>query len=360
MIHVSLPARINVLGSPTDACEGAYGTVSAAIDCRGGASIEVAERLQFVRPDKSATFERGRIVDHHGFDIEAAAVNGLLLHAPEFAEALGERGARIVTWTSVPASSGLAGSSVLLLAVLSALRAFYALDQRVYNDYVLAEIAQRAEEHEMGIVCGFADRYVPLFGDIAYLSYHGKLWHAPLGDEPFVTYEPLGAHIEPVEFVVATTGVQRDSGSVHAPMRQRYLEQRRRGAGDLLALMREIGGTAWRGKIALLRADLQTFGSLIRRNQELVDELMRLCGFTEGAGEEVRALVAAAHDAGALGAKLCGAGGGGAIFGLPKAGEAVRLCEALQAAAVRLGLSQSTAFVTRISPVGLRVERAEG
>ena len=133
----------------------------------------------------------------------------------------------IRTWTDVPASSGLAGSSVLILAVLAALRAFYALDARRWNDYALAEIAQRAEEHDLGIVCGYADRYAPLFGDLAYVAYHGKLWHAPLGEEPYATYEKLGAFIPPLAFVVATTGVQRDSGSVHAPMRARYLEERR-------------------------------------------------------------------------------------------------------------------------------------
>ncbi len=353
VIRVSLPARINILGSPTDACEGAYGTISAAVDVRGGASIEAAELLEFHRPQASISFPRQRIGEPRGFDIEAAAVNALLAHVPEFAERLAQRGARVSTWTDVPASSGLAGSSVLLLAVLSALRAFYELDPHRCNDYVLAEIAQRAEEHEMGIVCGFADRYVPLFGDIAYLSYHGKLWHAGLGDEPFVTYERLGAHVPPLTFVVATTGIKRDSGAVHAPMRQRYLEQRRQGSGDLLDLARAIGATAWRGKMALLRHDLRTFGTLINQNQDLVDQLMRRCGFTAGVGEEVAALVAAAHAGGALGAKLCGAGGGGAIFGLPEPGRAEQLRDALQTSALRLGLGDAQVFSIPVSAAGL-------
>src|SRR4029450_2524993 len=129
----------------------------------------------------------------------------------------------------------------------------------------MAESAQRAEEYDLGVVCGFADRYAPLFGDLAYVSFHGKLWHAPLGAEPFATYEPLGSRVAALRFVVATTGVQRDSGSVHGPMRARYLEQRRRGSGPLLELAREIGATAWRGKIALLAGDLEAFGA--RRNR---------------------------------------------------------------------------------------------
>ncbi len=357
MRGVSLPARINIVGSPTDAVEGAYATISAAVDLRAGAHIRAAAGLDFRRASgETASFPCARIADPRGFDIEAAAVNALLRYVPDFAARLRERGAAISTWTDIPASSGLGGSSVLLLAVLGALRAFYALDRWRWNDYVLAEIAQRAEEQEMGVTCGFADRYVPLFGGIAYLSYHGKLWHAPLGEEPFATYESLGRCVPPLRFCIATTGVQRDSGSVHAPMRARYLEERRRGSGPLLQLARRLGETAWRGKIALLAGDLKEFGVQITRNQELIDSMMQTCGFPTGAGTEVRALITAAHDAGALGAKLTGAGGGGAIFALAVPGQEAALAEALRGAAQRAGLTRSEVFVVPVSEAGLRME----
>jgi galactokinase/mevalonate kinase-like predicted kinase len=357
MLAVSLPARINIVGSPTDAVEGAYATISAAVEVRGGARIGAAEEIEFHRVSgERGVFPRGRIVAARGFEVEAAAVNALLRHAPEFAAGVQERGAAITTWTDIPPSSGLGGSSVLVLAVLCVLRAFYKLDARRYNDYVLAEIAQRAEEHEMGTVCGFADRYVPLFGGLAYLSYHGKLWHAPLGAEPFVTYERLGPYVPRLSFCVATTGVQRDSGAVHAPMRARYLEQRRRGAGPLLDLARKLGETAWRGKIALLAGDLAAFGAQITRNQELIDDMMSQCGFATGAGAEVRLLIVAARAAGALGAKLTGAGGGGAIFALPAPGQEKQLAAALRGAAARAGLARSQVFVLPVTEMGLKTE----
>ena len=246
-----------------------------------------------------------------------------------------------------------------MLAVLAALRELYDLDRRRCNDYVLAEIAQRAEEQEMGIVCGFADRYAPLFGGIAYLSYHGKLWHEALGEEPYVAYERLDPYVPQLRFCVATTGVQRDSGAVHAPMRARYLEERRRGRGLLLDLARRLGETAWRGKIALLAGDLAAFGAQIDRNQELVDAMMCECGFAAGAGEEVRVLIAAAREAGALGAKLTGAGGGGAIFALPQPGREEHLADMLRAAARRQGLERSEVFVLSVARQGLVVSRGE-
>jgi galactokinase/mevalonate kinase-like predicted kinase len=360
MLNVRLPARINLAGSPTDAVEGAYATITAAVELHGGARIAPADdRIELRRSDgSSATFSPSYIEDAGEMAVEAAAINGLLRHAPELASRLHRQGAVIETWTEIPRSSGMAGSSVLLLAVLAALRAFYDLDRRRYNDYVLAELAQRIEELDLGIVCGFADRYAPLFGDIAYLSYHGKLWHAPLAEEPFVTYEKLGDYLPALELCVATTGVQRHSGSVHAPMRQRYLRERRGGKGPLLELARQLGETAWRGKIALLSGDLAAFGAQIDRNQRLVDEMMHACGFEEGAGHEVRMLVGAAKAAGALGAKLTGAGGGGAIFALPPPGGADAVAAALRKAASAAGLTGSAVLIVPVSRRGLQIEVA--
>ncbi len=367
MWRISLPARINVVGSPTDAVEGAYATISAAVDVRGGAVVEPGDGLVFRRatattdrraalePRAERRFACGPIVDPQGFDVEAAAVNAFLRHAPELGDRMADGCMTVTTATDVPASSGMAGSSVLVLAVLAALRARYALDPHRFNDYVLAEIAQRAEEHDLGVVCGFADRYAPVLGGVAYIGYHGKLWHAPLGDEPFATYEPLGPRCPELTFCVATTGVQRDSGSVHAPMRARYLEERRAGRGPLLELARALGETAWRGKIALLAQDLAELGRQIDRNQELVDSLMRHCGFSAGAGDEVGILVQAAKRAGALGAKLTGAGGGGAIFALPAANATEAVLEGLRGAGADAGLIEGGAFAGAANDVGVRV-----
>lgn len=358
-IEVSIPARINLVGSPTDAVEGAYATISAAVEVRGGARIEATDAIELRRrnPDRVRRWPCGAITDAAGFDVEAAALNALLRHSEEFAAALSQRGAAITTWTRVPPSSGMAGSSVLVLAVLAALREHYALDRRRCNDYVLAEIAQRAEEQEMGVVCGFADRYAPLFGGIAYLGYHGKLWHEPLGAEPYAVYERLDDYVPALHLCVATTGIRRDSGSVHAPMRARYLEERRRGHGALLELARQIGATAWRGKIALLAHDLAAFGAQVDENQRLVDRMMRDCGFAAGAGEEVDLLVREARAAGALGAKLTGAGGGGAIFALPPPGEEERLADALRRTAQRHGLRDSEVLLLPVARQGLVVRQ---
>ena len=183
-------------------------------------------------------------------DMLKGAVNQLHVYSSQFRQQLAERGGvRIATWTDIPRHSGLGGSSVLALLALAGLRVFYELDPRLHNDYVLAELCQRVEAKELGITCGYADRYVPLFGGLAYLDYRGKLHQKPIGEEPFVTYERLDAWVSDLPLVVAFTGVLRESGDVHSVMRGRYLKEYadyERGGPKpfMLEVMERVGATA--------------------------------------------------------------------------------------------------------------------
>ena len=191
--QLTIPARVNVLGNPSDANEGDHATISAAIDTYAGATVESASGLVL-----EAVTREGALLARQSFvepppypydgtlDLTKGAVNRLYAYSAQFRQRLAERGGvRIATWTEVPRNSGLGGSSVLALLALVGLRAFYELDSQFHNDYVLAELCQRVEAKELGITCGYADRYVPLFGGLAYLDYRGKLHQKPIGEEPF-------------------------------------------------------------------------------------------------------------------------------------------------------------------------------
>jgi galactokinase/mevalonate kinase-like predicted kinase len=369
---VSVPARINVLGNPSDANEGAHQLICAAIEERGGAFIEESDKLilellsridgtQRFRTVESESFDTGTLEYGGEFDLAKAAINILRRYSHTFATSFREKKPRISTWTDIPRQSGLGGSSVLVLAVLGALRAFYCLDEKVHNDYVVAEIAQKAEAEELGITCGYADRYVPVFGDIAYVDFRGKLFHNELKHEPYATYEKLGDYVRELPLVIVSTGVVRDSGEVHGVMRARYLaeyEQYERQRGEkpfMVRVMEDIGATAWRGKIALLEGDWRTFGELMNENHRLTDEMMRYCGFTAGAGTECNLIIQAALDHGALGAKLTGAGGGGSIFALADPVKLDELVAILTRIAEENGLENSVVRKCKIARQGLTV-----
>jgi D-glycero-alpha-D-manno-heptose-7-phosphate kinase len=367
-----IPARINILGNPSDGVEGSYATITSAIDTYAGAIVEPADEVTLeVITRQGETLARQTFAalppyPYDGaLDLPKGAVNRLHAYSPQFRQRLAERGGvRIATWTEVPHQSGLGGSSLLVLLALAGLRAFYELDPRVHNDYVLAELCQRVEAKELGITCGYADRYVPLFGGLAYLDYRGKLYQEPIGEEPFATYERLDAFVPDPPLIIVFTGVARDSGDVHSVMRARYLEEHaeqisnpKSQSPNTLEVMKQVGATAWRGKMALLRQDWDAFGRLMTENHRLVDEMMTYCGLPGGAGEVNNTLIQAALAAGALGAKLTGAGGGGSVFALARPGCEEEMVEALRAAVADAGLENARVWRAHVDRDGLRLEK---
>ncbi|MGC9356608.1 MAG: hypothetical protein ACP5GX_02020 [Anaerolineae bacterium] len=374
--RLTLPARINILGNPSDALEGDFATISAAVDIHAGAFVESAEGVvleRLRRGDGDGEFE---VVDRVDFNVATAplpydgrldlvkgAINRLYRYSEAFRERYRREGVRIATWTDVPRQSGLGGSSLFTLLALAGLRAVYALDHRLLNDYVVAELAQRVEAKELGITCGYADRYVPLFGGLAYLDYRGKLHQRPVGEEPYATYERLDGRVPELSIVAISTGIERDSGDVHGRMRPRYLEEHQDWAergGEIPPMVQFMVGaweTTWQGKRALLEGDLVTFGAMMNRNHALVDAMMNYCGFCDGAGWVNNRLIDVALEQGALGAKLTGAGGGGSVFALVRPGEEAALEAAWQAVTEKIDLTKAVIFRPRISCTGLTVEK---
>jgi galactokinase/mevalonate kinase-like predicted kinase len=224
-------------------------------------------------------------------------------------------------------------------------------------------LTQRVEAKELGITCGFADRYVPLFGGIAYLDYRGKLHHRMICQEPYATYERLDAWVDDLPLVAISTGVMRDSGDVHSRMRPRYLQEHAEwsemNGGAMPPMVRFMSSaweTAWRGKIALLEHDWDTFGALMNHNHRLVNDMMAYCGFSDGAGWANNLCIEVALKNGALGAKLTGAGSGGSVFALVRPGEEQKLVDIWKQTAKEADLPSAQIYRPRISCQGLIVE----
>lgn len=374
--RLTVPARINILGNPTDANEGDFATISAAVELRAGAWIEPAQGLLIENLGENPT---GAPIHRYWLEqltepplalngeanLVLAAINRLHQYSDEFRHKFTSTppGIRIATWSQVPRQSGLGGSSLFVLLTLAGLREYYHLDRKIHNDYILSELAQRTEALELCITCGYADRYVPIFGGLAYLDYRGKLHQAGIGQEPLVTYERLDAWVEELPLVAVSTGIQHESGDVHGRMRPRYVaeyDQWQQQGGPippLVRLMEAVYQTAWRGKIAILSGDLVAFGKLMNQNHTLVNEMMRYCGFTDGAGWANNLLIKIALENGALGAKLTGAGGGGSVFALVKPGDEERLCQSWQQAVEAADLVNAQIFRPRLALTGLWVER---
>jgi galactokinase/mevalonate kinase-like predicted kinase len=212
-------------------------------------------------------------------------------------------------WTEIPMQAGLAGSTAMLTAIVGAIARWQNLQ---LNPYALAETVRKIEARVLGVLCGFQDQHMAVFGGLNFMDFYGKESLEQRDDEPLATIEPLAERCPTPPLLLAHTGVQHHSGTVHKSPRQRWEEgdmEVRGGYARIMALAR-------RGKRALIEQDWQKLGEAMNENHEIVAAL-------GGSGVENDRLIEAARRAGAWGAKLAGAGGGGTIIVLVKERERV-------------------------------------
>jgi galactokinase/mevalonate kinase-like predicted kinase len=289
----SAPARANLIGNPTDIYGGAV--LSCSVDLRARVRVQGASGLHLATGGDGCEIHCHEDLERRGdaFDLGRAVLAAVGIEGLEV---------RISYDTEIPRQSGMGGSSALLVSLLQTLRVFRGAP---LGRYELAESARAIELELMKIVCGYVDQYMCTFGGLCHLDFRGKQIGRPEGEEPFATVEPLSGEIEELPFVLAYTGVQHLSGAVHSPIRERWLA----GDPEVVEGYERVTRLAGLGKRAFLAQDWARFGALMNENHEIQR------GFG-GSGESNERLIAAALAAGALGAKLAGAGDGGTIVAL--------------------------------------------
>ena len=207
-----------------------------------------------------------------------------------------------------PAGAGLGGSSALGIAVGSAL--LRATGERLTKDGLLQRV-MNLETKEIGVPTGNQDYLAALWGGLAaYL-------HGPDG----VTRQALphaGALTD--RLVLAYTGQPRQSGFSNWDMFRRYVE----GEPKTTKRMQTIARLARSMRDALLAGDLDETGRLLGEEGRLRTSLA-----PSVATAALSKADAAARRAGALGAKVCGAGGGGCLVAFAREGRRDAVAEAI-------------------------------
>jgi len=305
MVRVTAPGRGGIIGNPSDMYGGTV--VSCSIGERADATISPSPRLILDVYGQWAeiTDETDLQFDPKLHFLDVAKAVWRYLRRPEsgFAEEIeADATFHVRAHSNIPLKAGCAGSTAMLLVILAGiLRHFGARTTR----HELAELARRIERHELGVHCGYQDQYMIIFGGLNCVDMRGKENHADGRDSPFATVEPLTQDVPELPFILANTGIQHSSSEFHAEPRKKWEQgdpKRQQG-------FERIGILGRLGKKALLRQSWEWLGELMNENHRLTDELV-------GAGEENNRLIAAALKAGALGAKLSGAGRGGTIIAL--------------------------------------------
>lgn len=287
------PGRAGIIGNPTDMYGGTV--ISCSTAERAAVLVEPADRLTFEVAGRRCAVRSPRdlALDGSYFDVARAVVD--FLDIPGVT-------CRIRWACDVPFAAGLSSSSAMIVALMNGLLAFLG---RPYLKFQLAEMARCIELHYMGILCGYQDAYMCTFGGLNYLDFRDKEFYRSIGEESYGTVESLIPYTKELPFVLAHTGVRRISGTVHKPIRERWLE----GDPEVRQGYLRIAHLARVGKRALLAKDWDLLGELMTENHEIQRDF-------GGSGPENERLIEAALEGGALGAKLAGAGGGGTIIAL--------------------------------------------
>ena len=304
MIRVSAPGRAGIIGNPTDGYGGTM--IACSVKNKVEVSIEESQDLiienQFGR--KILKWKNDFENQDDYFDLVRSVLRYFKLY---------DLKAKMTIKSNIPVQAGLAGSTAMLSAILSAVLAY--IGQK-HNRYELAELNRVIELHYMKCQCGYQDAYMTTFGGLNYLDFRGKEFYRELDQEIYATVEPLTPFVEELPFVIAHTGIKHHSGNFHRPLRDRWLE----GDKQVVNGYADIGHIAREGKKALLKQDWNELGYLMNKNHEIQDSI-------SDSGEQNNHMIQVAKDNGALAAKLAGAGGGGTIIVLTL--DPVRTKEAL-------------------------------
>ncbi len=307
VITASAPGRCGIVGNPSDMYGGSVlsCTVKERAECR---IVVDTPALVVHNSGESATLTDSDDFKPLGdkLDIVRAALQHFKID-PKTASL------EIHLNTSIPMRAGLAGSTAMLAALVGALDVYLGLR---FNPYAISEEMRKIEAGIMHVTCGFQDQHMAVFGGLNFMNFAGKQKLTQEADEPLATIEPLAHLIPEVPLLLAHTGIQHHSGTVHSSPRERWL------SGEPLVLRNyaRIGELAASAKRALLNSDWARLGELMNENHRLAAEL-------GGSGPANDRLIETALAAGAWGAKLAGAGGGGTIVALTnnprKVGEAL-------------------------------------
>jgi mevalonate kinase len=324
-VVASAPAKVILLGEHFVV----YGepAIVLAIDKRAYAKAEIRNdknlHLHSVNLNLAGHFEDGAFKIEQGDAKEAKAkFEPVKLAVEKVLEKHGENvGLNIEISSTVPVAAGLGSSAAVAAAVTAAVGALLNVTMSKEDTF---RITYEAEKTVHGTPSGI-DPAISTFGGTL-------LFQMDTGFKPL----DVGSDIP---LIIGNTGIER-STRVQVEKVRNIMEKYPRIVDNVMRAAREI---VLRAVDALKENDLETLGELMNINHALLYGL----GVSD---ESLEWLINAARKAGALGAKLTGAGGGGCMIALAKNERLPQVLEAVQRAGGR-------PFMARKTDEGVKIEQ---
>jgi len=259
-----------------------------------GMAISLMMKIKYKEnPDNSVEFYSHNTKEHTKFVLgESPPLNIDLNYWSVLYERLKKyikKGFYIDVDSEIPIGAGLSSSAALSIGFIKILDIALGLN---FSPLQIAELAYLGENNDLGIQCGRLDQYTISYGGIVFIH---------TDENPRVE----NLNIKELPIVVGDSKEERKAHIILNRIKNQIQEK----DSDTLKAFKVIENCVYQARKALLRKNFTKLGKLmdLQQEQEKVlhadtPKILRLCK--------------AAKDAGALGAKQMGAGGGGCIIAI--------------------------------------------
>jgi D-glycero-alpha-D-manno-heptose-7-phosphate kinase len=242
-------------------------------------------------------------------------------------------GLAMETSSEAPAGAGISGSSALIIAIAGALNKLNATRHPIEK---IREIAQNIEAQIIRVPTGCQDYYPAMYGGVSAIEL------GPAGIRRSAIPVDLTDFNERI--LLAYTGEPRNSGINNWEVTKAYID----GDRQVQRNFDRICAIAVGMRAAVEKRDWNEMGRLLR--EEWSNRRKNAPGITTPLIDE---LIRTTGRAGALGAKVCGAGGGGCVFFLLERGARPKVARAVEQ-------TGATVLPVRVAEKGLRVRIVDG
>jgi len=239
----------------------------------------------------------------------------------------------VTTFSKIPSASGLGSSAAITTATVACLL-------KMDNSFSLEELAKKSFDIEYEVQKGGSpnDTSVCTYGSGILLSREKKdgfVWEISKDTQKWFVHH---IDVPDMKIVVGMTGIKSKT-----PLLVKKVKKFVKYSGFARELTERIGNLAVEGTDALKNSDFVSLG-------EKMNEVQKILHTLGASSHELEKLINTSIRAGAYGAKLTGAGGGGSMIAITDEPEKV---------AIAIGKAGGKAMVTSVSREGVKIWGAE-
>lgn len=297
--HGKAPFRLGLAGGGTDVspyCDMFGGAVvNATINKYAHASIIPKDdgKIVFIQENSGLKWEgkaEKELDIHDDFYLQQGVYNYIFKHYN-----LEPKSFELATSMDVPTGSGLGTSSTLVVAIIAAFAEWLKLP---LGNYDVAKMAYEIERIYLQKNGGRQDQYAATFGGFNFIEFNK--------DNSVIVNPLLLDNNFSNELAYALVLFYMKTSRASANIIARQQDNIRKGKTEALEATHELKNSTKSMKDALLKSDLLQVGQLMERSWQCKKKLS-----SHISNSKIDALYDAAMQAGAIGGKISGAGGGG-------------------------------------------------